>query len=67
VNIPIAMVEKRVGELPTDKPVIFFCSAGGRSGDALDKARQAKPGLTVYFLDANVKWEPDGAYAITPN
>ncbi len=67
VNIPIAMVEKRVGELPTDKPVIFFCSTGGRSGDALDKARQAKPGLTAYVLDANVKWEPNGAYAITPN
>lgn len=67
VNMPVASVEKRAGELPTDKPVIFFCSAGGRSGDALDKARKAKPGLTAYFLDANVKWTSDGAYAITPN
>lgn len=67
VNIPVATVEKRVAELPTDKPVIFFCSAGGRSGDALDKARKAKPGLVAYFLDANVKWTPDGAYVITPN
>uniref|UniRef100_Q47C09 Rhodanese-like protein n=1 Tax=Dechloromonas aromatica (strain RCB) TaxID=159087 RepID=Q47C09_DECAR len=67
VNIPVATVEKRVSELPTDKPVIFFCSAGGRSGDALDRARLAKPSITAYFLDANVKWMPDGAYAITPN
>lgn len=67
VNMPVASVEKRAGELPTDKPVIFFCSAGGRSGDALDRARKAKPGITAYFLDANVKWTPDGAYAITPN
>lgn len=67
INMPVAEVEKRAGELPTDRPIIFFCSAGGRSGDALDKARKAKPGITAYFLDANVKWTADGGYAITPN
>lgn len=67
INMPVAEVEKRAAELPTDRPVIFFCSAGGRSGDALDKARKAKPGITAYFLDANVKWTPDGGHAITPN
>lgn len=66
VNIPVAEVEKRAGELPADKPVIFFCSAGGRSGDALDRARKAKPGIVAYFLDANVKWTAEG-YSITPN
>lgn len=67
INIPVADVERRAGELPTDKPVIFFCSAGGRSGDALDKARKARPGINAYFLDANVKWTADGGYAISNN
>jgi rhodanese-related sulfurtransferase len=67
VNIPVAEVEKRANELPADKPIIFFCSAGGRSGDALDKARKAKPSIVAYFLDANVKWAADGSYAITSN
>ena len=67
INMPVATVAQRAAELPLDKPVVFFCSAGGRSGDALDKARAARPGLLAYFLDANVKWHPDGTYAISPN
>lgn len=67
INMPVPTVAQRAGELPLDKPVIFFCSAGGRSGDALDKARAARPGLVAYFLDANVKWNVDGSYLITPN
>lgn len=67
INIPVAEVEKRAGEIPIDKPVIFFCSAGGRSGDALDKVRKLRPGIMAYFLDANVKWTADGAYAISAN
>lgn len=67
INMPAATVEARAVELPLDKPIIFFCSAGGRSGDALDKARKANPKIKAYFLDANVKWSKDGAYAITEN
>lgn len=67
INMPVVTVEKRAGELPLDKPIIFFCSAGGRSGDALDKARKANPKIKAYFLDANVKWTKDGGYAITSN
>jgi rhodanese-related sulfurtransferase len=67
INMPVATVEARAGELPTDKPIIFFCSAGGRSGDALDKARKANPKIKAYFLDANVKWTKEGGYAITEN
>lgn len=67
INMPVATVEKRAVELPVDKPVIFFCSAGGRSGDALDKARKVNPGIKAYFLDANVKWNKDGVYTITEN
>lgn len=67
VNMPVATVEKRAAELPTDKPVVFVCSAGGRSGDALDKARAVNPRIKAYFLDANVKWSQNGAYTITAN
>ena len=67
INMPVPTVEKRAGELPLDKPIIFFCSAGGRSGDALDKARKANPKIKAYFLDANVKWTKDGVHTITEN
>lgn len=67
INMPVATVETRAVDLPADKPIIFFCSAGGRSGDALDKARKVNPKIKAYFLDANVKWTLEGAYAITEN
>ncbi|MBS1143772.1 MAG: rhodanese-like protein [Proteobacteria bacterium] len=67
INMPVATVETRAVDLTADKPIIFFCSAGGRSGDALDKARKVNPKIKAYFLDANVKWTADGGYAITEN
>lgn len=63
-NMPINSLEKRIEELPTDKPIVFFCGAGGRSGEAHDMAKLYKPELKTYFLDANIKWNSDGTYVI---
>lgn len=63
-NFPINSLEKRIDELPTDKPIVFFCGAGGRSGEAHDMAKLYKAELKTYFLDANIKWSKDGAYVI---
>jgi rhodanese-related sulfurtransferase len=64
INFPISTLEKRIGELPTDKPIIFFCGTGARSGEAHDMAKLYKPALKTYFPDADIKWNKDGSYTI---
>ena len=54
-------LEDNVDELPTDKPIIFFCSTGARSGEAYDIVRMKREDLEVYFLDANVAFSKDGS------
>ncbi|MDP1606176.1 MAG: rhodanese-like domain-containing protein [Rhodocyclaceae bacterium] len=61
VNIPINQLEKQLDNLPTDKPIIFFCSTGGRASEAYDTAKLLKPELVVHFLDAQVQIRPDGS------
>jgi len=41
VNIPLAELDKRVGELPAGKPVIVCCNSGGTSGRATSLLRRA--------------------------
>jgi rhodanese-related sulfurtransferase len=38
--IPLGTLPARLHELDKDKPVLFYCAAGGRSGQALDFAAQ---------------------------
>lgn len=52
---------------PGDMLIVHANAAGGRSGDTLDKARKARPGINAYFLDANIKWAAEGGYAISNN
>ena len=64
INIPINTLEKKLATLPADKPIVFFCGAGGRSGEAHDMAKLLRPELKTYFLNANIKWAKDGSYTI---
>jgi len=50
--------------LPADQPIILFCGAGGRSGEAYDMVKLYKPGIKTVFLDAEIKWTKDGGYSI---
>jgi len=54
-------VEDNVGKLPTDKPIVFFCSTGARSGEAYDLVKMKRDDLEIYFLDANVAFNKDGS------
>ncbi len=65
INEPVATLENRIEALPTDKPIIFFCGAGGRSGEAHDMAKLYKSSLQTYFVNADIKWKADGSYTIT--
>ena len=65
VNIPVGTIDKKLDQLPRDKPIVFFCGAGGRSGEAHDVVKSALPTLKTVFVDATIKWQPSGEYTIT--
>jgi rhodanese-related sulfurtransferase len=64
VNIPIGELEKKLDALPKDKPIVFVCGTGGRSGEAYDTVKLLRGDLQVYFLDADIKFNADGTYSI---
>jgi rhodanese-related sulfurtransferase len=64
INMPINGLDKNIDKLPTDKPIVFFCGAGGRSGEAHDLVKLYKPAMKTVFLDAEIKWTKEGNYTI---
>jgi rhodanese-related sulfurtransferase len=64
VNIPMNELEKKVGTLPTDKPVVFVCGTGARSGEAYDTVKLLGGKVQASFLDADVKFNADGSYTM---
>jgi rhodanese-related sulfurtransferase len=64
INIPIAELANKIGSLPTDKPIVFICTTGARSGEAYDTAKLLRAELNVYFLDAKVTYPGDGTFIV---
>jgi rhodanese-related sulfurtransferase len=64
VNIPMNELEKKIASLPTDKPVVFVCGTGARSGEAYDTVKLLGGKLQASFLDADVKFNADGTYSM---
>ncbi len=64
VNMPVATLDRNLDRLPGDKPIVFFCGAGGRSGEAHDIVKAARPQLKTVFIDAKIQWQANGDYAI---
>lgn len=64
VNLPINELEKKVGTLPTDKPIVFICGTGARSGEAYDMVKLYRGEVQAYFLDAEAKFMADGSYTM---
>jgi rhodanese-related sulfurtransferase len=64
INIPIGDLEKMIGTLPKDKPIVFLCGTGARSGEAHDTAKLLRSELQTYFMDAEMKFNADGTYSI---
>jgi rhodanese-related sulfurtransferase len=67
VNIPINDLENELDKLPTDKPIVYICGSGGRSGEAYDITKMLRADLDVYFLDAELTFNADGTYKIEPH
>lgn len=64
INIPIGELDKKLAALPTDKPVIFLCSTGGRSGEAYDTVKLLRAEVQAYFVDAEITFAADGSYQL---
>ena len=64
VNIPMNELEKKIATLPTDKPVVFVCGTGARSGEAYDTVKLLGGKVQASFLDAEVKFNADGTYSM---
>lgn len=66
INIPVGEVEKKMGELPKDKPIVFVCPTGARSGEAYDTVMMLDGGVKAYFVDANITFSGGDQYSIKP-
>ena len=65
VNIPVGELEEKVDTLPADKPIVFVCSTGARSGEAFYMLQDMRPELKeVYYLEAEATYNQDGSYTI---
>jgi rhodanese-related sulfurtransferase len=66
VNIPVDKLEDRLSELPADKPVVFICGTGARSGESYYMVQDLRPELkNVYYLEAGMKITEDGSFTLT--
>ena len=66
VNIPVEELEKKINSLPTDKPIIFFCGTGARSGESFYMLQDLKPALkNVFYLDAELTFKKDGSFELS--
>jgi rhodanese-related sulfurtransferase len=64
LNIPMAELAQKIGSLPSDRPIVFICATGARSGEAYDTAKLLRADLNLYFLDAKVSYAGDGTFKI---
>ena len=65
VNIPTDELEKKIATLPADKPIVFVCNTGARSGEAFYMVQDLRPELKeVYYLEAETIYNKDGSVKI---
>jgi len=65
VNIPVDELEEKVEALPTDKPIVFVCATGARSGESYFMLQDMRPELKkVFYLEAECSYKKDGSYVI---
>lgn len=65
VNIPVDDLEAKIKTLPADRPVIFICGTGARSGESFYMVQDLRPELkNVYYLDAEMTVHKDGSFEL---
>lgn len=64
INMPVGDMMDKAASLPTDKPIVFVCATGARSGEAYDIVKMDRNDLKMYFVDAPISYRADGSYEI---
>ena len=65
VNIPVDDLEDQIKSLPADKPIIFICGTGARSGEAFYMVQDVRPELKeVYYVDGQMTLKKDGSFTL---
>jgi len=65
-NLPVDTLEAKIKTLPTDKPIVFVCGTGARSGESFYMVQDLRPELkNVYYLEGELVFNKDGSFKIT--
>ena len=65
VNIPVDDLEDKIKSLPADKPIVFVCGTGARSGESFYMVQDVRPELkNVYYLEGTLTFKEDGSFEI---
>ncbi|MBU1341343.1 MAG: sulfurtransferase [Proteobacteria bacterium] len=65
VNIPVETLEPKIKDLPDDKPIVFACSTGARSGEAFYMTKDVRESLKdVFYVEAQIDFKGDGKFEI---
>jgi rhodanese-related sulfurtransferase len=66
VNMPVDTLAEKIKTLPTDKPIVFVCGTGARSGESFYMVQDLRPELkNVYYLEGELTFSKDGSFKIT--
>jgi rhodanese-related sulfurtransferase len=64
-NIPVDELETKIKTLPLDKPVVFICGTGARSGESFYMVQDIRPEMkNVFYLDAEMTVHKDGSFEL---
>ena len=66
-NLSVEDLEDMYESMPNDKPIIFICSTGARSGEAYDIVKMLDEEREVFFLDATITYHGEGKYELAEN
>ncbi len=65
VNIPVDQLEIKIKTLPLDKPIVFVCGTGARSGESFYMVQDLRPEMkNVYYLEGQLTFKKDGSFEI---
>jgi len=63
VNYPSDTLDMVMKNLSAEKPIVFVCSTGARSGEAFYMAQDVRPDLKkVFYVEATITYHADGTY-----
>ena len=65
VNISVEKLEPRIKDFPEDKPIVFVCPTGARSGEAFYMTQDVRASLkNVFYVEAEIDFKGDGKFEI---